>query len=253
MVGLLAGKVALVTGGGSGIGRAAAVALAGAGAAVVVSDLAGDAGPDAVATIRDAGGTARFVAADVTQAREVEALIARTVAEHGRLDCAFNNAGVEGAVRPLTELSEAEWDDVLNVNLTGVWRCLRWEIPQMRAQGSGSIVNTASILGQVGCREAAAYTASKHGVVGLTRAAALETADAGIRVNALCPGYVRTPMVNRVFALDPGTEASVTARHPMGRLGTPEEIAAAVVWLLSDAASFVTGQAWPVDGGYLAQ
>ena len=130
---------------------------------------------------------------------------------------------------------------------------MKYEIPQMIAQGCGSIVNTSSILGQVGCREASAYAASKHGVIGLTRAAALENAAQGIRVNALCPGYIRTPMVERVFALDPSIEESVTARHPLGRLGRPEEIAAAVVWLCSDAASFVTGQAWPVDGGYLAQ
>ncbi len=253
MAGALAGKIALVTGGASGIGKAAALALAGAGASVVVSDLACEAGRGTAQEIHTAGGKATFVETDVTNAAQVEALIERVVDEHGRLDCAFNNAGIEGAVASLTELAEEQWDDVLNVNLKGVWLCMKYELRQMIAQESGSIVNTSSIMGQVACRDASAYIAAKHGVVGLTRAAAVENAALGIRVNALCPGYIRTPMVERLFAAHPEIEKSAEARHPVGRLGLPEEVAAAVVWLCSDAASFVTGQALPVDGGYLAQ
>ncbi|GIX49235.1 MAG: short chain dehydrogenase [Candidatus Tectimicrobiota bacterium] len=254
MAGCLAGKVVLVTGAASGIGRATALACAREGARVVVADTAAAGGEETVARIRQAGGEARFVRADVTRAAEVEALVAEAVAAYGRLDCAHNNAGIEGPLAPTAEYPEEAWDRVLAVNLKGVWLCMKYEIAQMLRQGGGAIVNTASLAGLVGARRLAAYVASKHGVVGLTRAAALEYAKAGIRVNAVCPGIIRTAMVQRMFLeRNPQAEERLAASEPMGRLGTPEEVAEAVVWLCSDAASFVTGHALSVDGGLAAQ
>jgi NAD(P)-dependent dehydrogenase (short-subunit alcohol dehydrogenase family) len=254
MTGLCTGKVALVTGAGSGIGRATALAFHREGAKVVVSDVAVDGGEETVRLITQAGGEAIFVKANVAQASEVEALVNKTVRTYGRLDCAHNNAGVPGPNKTTIDISEEKWNQVIAVNLTGVWYCLKYELAQMLKQGSGAIVNTSSDAGLVGLRRGAAYVASKHGVIGLTKTAALEYAKAGIRVNAVCPGPIDTPMLR-----GSGGEQSarfvdkMVAAQPGGRLGKPEEIAEAVVWLCSDAASFVTGHALPVDGGYMAQ
>jgi NAD(P)-dependent dehydrogenase (short-subunit alcohol dehydrogenase family) len=254
MPGRLEGKVALVTGGGSGIGRATALAFGREGARVVVADVVVAGGEETAALLKQAGGDATFVKTDVSKAAEVEALIARTVTAYGRLDCAHNNAGIEGVEALTADYPEEDWDRVLAINLKGVWLCMKYELPQMQRQGGGAIVNTASIAGLVGAYRMPAYVASKHGVAGLTRAAALEYAKAGIRVNAVCPGVIRTPMVERFFfSRHPRSEARLAAAEPIGRLGTPEEVAEAVVWLCSDAASFVTGHTMAVDGGMVAQ
>ena len=254
MPGHVQGKVALVTGGGSGIGRASALAFAREGACVVVADVAVEGGNETVALIKAAGGTATFVRADVSQATEVAALVDAAVATYGRLDCAHNNAGIEGLEAPTAEYPEDDWDRVIAINLKGVWLCMKYEIPHMQRQGGGAIVNTASMAGLVGARRMPAYVASKHGVAGLTKTAALEYARAGIRVNAVCPGVIRTPMVERFFfSHHPRAETRLSAAAPIGRLGTPEEVAEAVVWLCSAAASFVTGHTMTVDGGMVAQ
>jgi len=257
MSGRLDGKVALVTGGGSGIGRATALAFAHEDAKVVVADMAVEGGEATVRMIQEARGEALFLKADVSKAGEVQALVRRTVETYGRLDCAHNNAGVGVVPVPTADVTEAQWDSTININLKGVWLCMKYEIPQMLTQGGGVIVNTASILGLVGIPTAAAYVASKHGVVGLTKAAVLEYAQAGLRINAVCPGFIRTPMVERFVELasrdNPHITEQVTALHPLGRLGAPAEVAEVVVWLCSDAASFVTGHTMTVDGGYVAQ
>lgn len=255
MAGRVEGKVALVTGGSSGIGRATALVFAREGAKLVVADMDEDGGQQTVHGITEQGGEAVFVRADVTAAAEVEALISQAVSTYGRLDCAYNNAGVTQRDYPPTdEYPLDDWHRVLAVNLTGVWLCLKYELAQMRTQGSGAIVNTASIAGLVGIAGRSAYVASKHGVVGITKTAALEYASQGIRVNAVCPGYVRTPMVDYVIRHQgPELEAQIVAREPIGRLGRPEEIAETVVWLCSDAASFITGHAMAADGGFMAQ
>jgi len=253
MAGGFAGKVALVTGGSSGIGRASARAFARAGARVMVADVMVEGGQDAVRLIQEAGGEATFMPVDVTNAAAVTTLIAKTVEVYGRLDYAHNNAGIEGVIGPTADCTEDNWDRVLSVNLTGVWLCMKYEIPQMLQQGGGAIVNTASAAGLVGARGIPAYVASKHGVVGLTKTAALEYARTGIRVNAVCPGVIRTPMVERLLGDRPRAEARLTDLEPIGRLGTPEEVAETVLWLCSDAASFVTGHAMAVDGGMVAQ
>jgi NAD(P)-dependent dehydrogenase (short-subunit alcohol dehydrogenase family) len=248
----LDGKVALVTGAGSGIGQASAMAFARAGARVVVSDINADGGEATVRCIKDAGGEATFIRADVTQAADVVALVAATVQAYGRLDCAHNNAGISGFTDTWTvpaDYPEPVFDEVIAVNLKGVWLCLTQEIPRMLAQGRGAIVNTASVVGLV-AHTGAAYVASKHGVIGLTKSFALAYAAQGLRINAICPGYIETPMVRSALTLAPELEPQVVAQHPVGRLGTPDEIAAAVVWLCSDAASFVTGHAMVADGGY---
>jgi NAD(P)-dependent dehydrogenase (short-subunit alcohol dehydrogenase family) len=252
MAGRLEGKVALATGVASGIGRATALALAREGARLVLGDVAA-AGEETARDARAFGAAAEFVAADVTRQADVDALVARAVARHGRLDCAVNNAGIEGAVRETAEYPEDTFERVIQVNLVGVWRCLRAEVPAMRRAGGGSIVNTASVAGLVGAGALSAYVASKHGVVGLTRSAAIEYAKTGIRVNAVCPGVIDTPMVDRLSAEMPSLREALVAMKPMRRLGRPEEVAEAVVWLCSDAASFVTGHALAVDGGYVAQ
>jgi NAD(P)-dependent dehydrogenase (short-subunit alcohol dehydrogenase family) len=247
------GKVALVTGAGSGIGRASAQAFANAGASVVVADVVVAGGEETVQLIKKAGGEASFVQADVSKASEVEALVRHTVETYGRLDYAHNNAGIEGAAAGTVDHPEDVWDRVIAINLKGVWLCMKYEIPEMLKQGGGAIVNTASVAGLTGSAGSIAYTASKHGVVGLTRATALEYAKQGIRVNAVCPGGVRTAMVERVIGGDPTIEAYITALEPMGRLAAPEEVAQAVVWLCSDTSSFVTGVPMPVDGGWTAR
>ena len=253
MPGQLNSKVALVTGGSSGIGRATALTFASEGAKVVVADMQQDGGHQTVHMIQESGGEATFVPVDVTKAADVEAMIAKAVQTYGRLDCAYNNAGVGSRARaPLADYPEEDWHRIIAINLTGVWLCMKYEIPQMLQQGGGAIVNTASIAGLVGLSETSAYVASKHGVVGITRTAALEYARQGIRVNCVCPGYIRTPMTAQSMS-DPDRLAQMIAREPIGRVGNPEEVAAAVMWLCSDAASFVTGHTMTVDGGYMAQ
>jgi len=202
--------------------------------------------------ITEKGGEAIFVRTDVSKAVEVQALISQAVATYGRLDCAHNNAGIGGGRALTAEYPEDTWHQVIAVNLTGVWFCMKYEVPQMLYQGGGTIVNTASAAGLVGTRGTSAYVASKHGVVGLTKTAALEYAQQGIRVNCVCPGMIHTPMTERGLS-DPERRARIIANQPIGRVGTPEEVAEAVVWLCSDAASFVTGHTMTVDGGYVAQ
>ncbi len=255
MSGRLDAKVALVTGGASGIGRATALTFAREGAKLIIADLNEEGGQQTVHMITEQGGEATFVQTDVTQTTAVEALISKAVETYGRLDCAHNNAGIGSRPRVLLhELSEESWDRVLDINLKGVWLCMKYEIRQMLTQGGGTIVNTASIMGLVGSwSRSGAYNASKHGVVGLTKTAALEYATSGIRVNCVCPGYIRTPLLEGLLTSQPAMEAQIVARHPIGRMGQPEEIAEAVVWLCSDAASFVTGHTMTVDGGYVAQ
>ncbi len=255
MAGSLDGKTALVTGGGSGIGRAASLAYAREGARVVVADVNVEGGEETVLQIKEAGGEAILVHADVASPDDTQSMVAQAVEDCGGLDCALNNAGIGGGRdRLLTaDYLEEDWDRVISINLKGVWLCMKAEIPQMLKQGGGAIVNTASIAGLVGLTGTIAYVAAKHGVTGLTKAAAMEYAKSGIRVNAVCPGYIHTPLVQRVFDDNEGYEERVASRHPIGRLGEPSEIAAAVVWLSSDAASFVTGHNMPVDGGYMAQ
>jgi len=253
MAGLVQGKIVLVTGGGSGIGRAASLALAKEGAKVAVSDVVVAGGEETVRLIKAVGSEATFIKADVAKAAEVEALIKKVVETYGRLDCAVNNAGIEGAMASTVDCSEENFDRIIAVNLKGVWLCLKHEIPQMLKQGGGAIVNTASVAGLIGFQGLPAYVASKHGVNGLTKTAALEYAKQGIRVNAVCPGVIQTPMLDRLFTGQPGAGETIAAMEPVGRLGKPEEIAAAVVWLCSDASSFVTGLPMAVDGGLIAQ
>jgi len=242
-----------VTGGGSGLGRASAIALARAGATVTVADVDEQGGKETVTLVlEEAGRDADFVRADVTQADEVEAMVDKTVARWGRLDCALNNAGTTGVSAPTADHTLEDWNRAIALNLTGVFLCLKYEIPVMLEHG-GAIVNMASGAGLVGFAGLPAYVASKHGVVGLTRAAALEYASQGLRVNAICPGSTRTPMLEGFMGGDEQVERMMTRAVPLGRLGRPEEIADAVVWLCSDAASFVVGHALAVDGGSVIQ
>ncbi len=253
MAGHVDGKIALVTGAGSGIGRATALVFAREGAKVVVADVVVDGGEETVRLIKAAGGEAVFVKADMAKAAEVEAMVQKAVATYGRLDCAHNNAGIEGATGRTADYREEDWNRVISINLTGVWLCMKYEISQMLKQGGGAIVNTASDAGLLGVPQMPAYVASKHGVVGLTKTAALEYAKSGIRVNAVCPGVIKTPMVERITSQRAGRAERMAAAEPVGRMGKPEEIAEAVVWLCSEAASFVTGLPMPVDGGIAAQ
>lgn len=244
----LEGRVLLVTGAASGIGRATAIAAARAGARLVLGDVA-----DCADTARAAGADAVVRRTDVTRQDDVRALVDAAVARFGRLDAAFNNAGIEGTLRPTADYPEDTLARVLEVNVLGVWRCMRAELPVMLRLGGGAIVNAASVAGLVGAGAFSAYVASKHAVVGLTKSAAIEYAPGGVRVNAVCPGVIDTPMVGRLAAELTTLRETLLARVPMGRLGTAGEVAAAVVWLCSDAASFVTGHALAVDGGYVAQ
>ncbi len=253
MVDSLRDKVALVTGGGSGIGRASCLAFAREGARVAVADVDLEGAEETVRLIEGVGGSGVGFRVDVRKSGEVEALVDRVVEEFGRLDCAFNNAGVGGEVQNTHEYPEDDWDRVLDVNLKGVWLCMKYEIPVMLRRGGGAIVNTASIYGLSGAGGYIAYNAAKHGVVGVTKTAALEYAEIGIRVNAVCPGYILTPMTIPGIEANPELERRMVSQTPMGRMGRPEEIAEAVVWLCSDGASFVTGHTMTPDGGYMAQ
>jgi NAD(P)-dependent dehydrogenase (short-subunit alcohol dehydrogenase family) len=249
----LEGLVALVTGAGNGIGRATALAFAREGARVVVSDVDGRGGEETVVQIREAGGDAEFAAADVSKESDVVNLIEGTLKRYGQLDVAFNNAGISGVQGPIAQLTEAQWAQVLAVNLTGVFLCMKHELAQMERQGSGSIINNASILGTVGFAGAGAYTASKHGVLGLTKVAAIEYATKGIRVNAVCPGFIVTPMLERAGLLgDENVRKSIENMHAQKRLGTPSEVAEAVTFLASSRASFITGHPLLVDGGFVS-
>lgn len=249
----MAGKAALVTGGASGIGRASALALARAGASVCAADIDGAGAEETARLIQAAGGDAFALACDVRQAAEVRALLLQAVARYGRLDAAVNSAGIAGDFhRRLHEADDAMFARVIDVNLSGVWHCMKAELEQMLKQGAGAIVNIASVAGLIGAPKAAAYTASKHAVIGLSKSAALDYARRGIRVNAVCPAYTDTPMVRGAIAADPAMAQIMARAIPMGRLGQPAEIAEAVVWLCSDAASFVTGHALVLDGGLVA-
>jgi NAD(P)-dependent dehydrogenase (short-subunit alcohol dehydrogenase family) len=244
-------KVALVTGGSFGIGRATAIAFAAEGAKVVVADHVEDS--TTVDAIRAAGGEATFIRCDVSRMADVQDMVQRILRLYGRLDIAFNNAGIEGVMAPTHECTEENWDRIHAVNVKGVWACMKEELIVMLGQGSGAIVNCSSIAGLVGFPGLPSYVASKHAIVGLTKAAALEYAKKGIRINAVCPGAIFTPMLSRLAGGDQAAHDNFGPMEPMGRIGTPEEIASAVLWLCSEGASFTTGQALAVDGGWVAQ
>lgn len=247
-------KVAFVTGAASGIGRAAALAFAREGAIVVVADVSDQDNAATAHMIEERGGKALAVRCDVSQAADVKAALDKAVHAFGRLDVAFNNAGVEPRKMTLTaDVEEEEWDRIINIDLRGVFLCMKYEIPLMLKQGAGAIVNTSSGAGVIGIKGNPAYTAAKHGVIGLTRAAALDYAAQGIRVNAVCPGYIATPMMDRFTGGTAEGRAKVISEEPIGRMGTPEEIANAVLWLCSDAAAFTVGHALVVDGGQTVQ
>ncbi len=253
MASSMTGKVALVTGGGSGIGRATALAFSKEGANVAIADIDAEGGDETVRMIEDEGGKAIFVKTDVSKSSEVEALVKRVIEVYGRLDYAHNNAAVDQPFGPTHEFPEDLWDDMIAVNLKGVWLCMKYEISRMLEQGGGAIVNTSSIMGLVGGANDSGYAASKFGVVGLTKTAAIEYARSGIRVNAICPGPTRTPLLERGFATGVETEEQFITALPIGRIADPKEQADAVVWLCSNAASFVTGHIMSVDGGYVTQ
>jgi NAD(P)-dependent dehydrogenase (short-subunit alcohol dehydrogenase family) len=252
MSGRLEGRTGIITGAGSGIGRATALVMAREGAKVVVSDVNEAGGAETVDTIKQAGGEARFIGADVANAEAMEELVARTVKAYGRLDWAFNNAGIAGAIAATADYPIDAWHKVIDINLNGVWYGMRAQIPAMLKSGGGAIVNTASDAGLIGLRRASAYVAAKHAVVGMTKTAALEYAKRNIRVNTVCPGFTRTPIMDPSLERDPSLAERFAHAAPMGRMGKPEEIGETVAWLCSDAASFITGIAVPVDGGLYA-
>ena len=244
-------KIVIVTGGSFGIGRATAVAFAKRGAKVFIADYIED--HETLDLISEFKGIATFIKCDVSKDKEVKAMIEKTISVYGRLDYAFNNAGIEGSSATTHECTEENWDHTIGVNLKGIWLCMKYEIQQMLKQGKGAIVNTASIAGLVGFQGLPAYVASKHGIIGLTKTAALEYAKSGVRVNAVCPGVIQTPMVDRMTGKKKEAEQQFASMEPVGRMGQPEEVANAVIWLCSDEASFVTGDAMAVDGGWIAQ
>jgi NAD(P)-dependent dehydrogenase (short-subunit alcohol dehydrogenase family) len=246
-------KVALVTGGSYGIGRATAIAFARRGAKLVIADWKEDKDNETVKQVKEAGSEGVFVRCDVSSSKEVTALMNQCISTYGQLDYAFNNAGIEGVQGKTHECSEENWDQTISINLKGIWLCMKMEIPYMLKNGKGVIVNCSSVAGLNGFPGLPAYVASKHGIVGLTKTAALEYAEQGIRINAVCPGVIHTNMIDRLTGKSKETEKQFTEMEPVGRMGTPEEIAEAVIWLCSDAASFVTGVAMPVDGGFDAR
>ncbi|MCC6803985.1 MAG: glucose 1-dehydrogenase [Anaerolineae bacterium] len=245
-------KVALVTGGSSGIGKATALAFAQNGAQVVIASRTPETGEAVARMIQDMGGEALWVKTDVSQAEQVEALFARILDTYGRLDYAFNNGGSGGNGGWLPDIAEADWDKTIDGYLKSVWLCMKHEIPAMLKGGGGAIVNNASVDGERAFPWDPVYSAAKHGVLGLTKSGAMQYASQGIRINAVCPGWIRTPPVEAIIASDPGAEARLLMHQPIGRLGTPEEVANAVVWLCSDKASLIVGTALAVDGAYLA-
>lgn len=253
MTGKFLDKVVLVTGAASGIGKATALAFAREGARLVLADLDGERGEATAVQARALGAEALFVRTDISSGQEVERLVESALATYGRLDCAHNNAGIEGTRIPSADLDEKDFQKIIDINLKGTWLCMKHELKAMLANGGGSIVNTASVAGCVGLAGLSAYTASKHGIVGLTRAASLEYAKKNIRINAICPGPIKTPMVENVVKASPQLEATILALEPVGRLGEPEEVASAVLFLSSDDASFMTGHAMVVDGGWTTQ
>jgi NAD(P)-dependent dehydrogenase (short-subunit alcohol dehydrogenase family) len=243
-------KVAIITGASFGIGKATAIAFAKRGAKVVAADWIEE--PSTVREIEAAGGKAIFVKCDVSKSKDVSEMVNTAINTFGKLDFAVNNAGIEGETAPTHECTEENWDKTININLKGVWLCMKQEITSMLKQGKGVIVNTASVAGLIGFPGLPAYVVSKHGIVGLTKTAALENARKGIRINAVCPGVIRTQMIDRVTGKDKTVEKQFEDMEPVGRMGTPEEVADAIVWLCSDSASFVTGHSMPVDGGWIA-
>jgi NAD(P)-dependent dehydrogenase (short-subunit alcohol dehydrogenase family) len=248
----LQGKVAIVTGGTSGIGRDTAILFAKAGAKVVVAGRREPEGKETVDLVHANGGDGFFVKTDVSRTADVQALVNKTVEKFGHLDIAFNNAGIEGSLSPIVEQSEEDWDRTIDINLKGTWLCLKYEIQQMLKQGGGgAIVNMASVAGLIGSAGFATYCASKHGVIGLTKSAALETARQGIRVNVVCPAVIETPMGERIFGA-PEIRPYAIGLHPIGRFGTPTEVAEAVLWMCSARASFMTGHSLILDGGFMA-
>lgn len=247
------GKVALVTGGSFGIGQATAVAFAARGASVVVADWIEDKEQKTMNLMEEANPTGQyqFITCDVSDSSSVQAMVEQTISIYGRLDFAYNNAGIEGTQATVQDCTEENWDKTIAINLKGVWLCMKYEIPHILKQG-GAIVNCASVAGLIGFAGLPAYVASKHAVVGLTKSAALENAQKGIRINAVCPGVIHTDMIDRVTGKDKEIEKQYISMEPIGRMGKPSEVADAVIWLCSDASSFITGHAMAVDGGWVA-
>jgi NAD(P)-dependent dehydrogenase (short-subunit alcohol dehydrogenase family) len=252
MTGSMEGKVALVTGGSSGIGRATALAFAREGARVAISSRTRERGEEVVRIIGKAGGEAIWIRTDCSQAEQVQSLVQQVVDTYGRLDCAFNNAGSGDAGGWTAEITEEVWDSTIDGYLKSVWLCMKYEIPQMLEQGAGAIVNNSSVDGKRGFPWDPAYSAAKHGVLGLTKSAAMQYAGKGVRINAVCPGWIRTPPVEAILEGSPEAEVGMLQHQPIGRLGKPEEVAEAVLWLCSEKASLIVGTALAVDGGYLA-
>lgn len=253
---LIQDKVVLVTGAGSGIGRASAIMFARRGAKVIAVDINEHQGEETLKQLKEISSESMFRQVDVTRSEQVAEMVEQIVANYGRLDCAFNNAGILGRLAPTADYSEEEWDRVVGIHLKGVWLCMKYELQHMVSRRSGSIVNTSSIVGLVGFRNSPAYVASKHGIIGLTKAAALEYSDYGIRVNAICPGAIRTPMLAELYGQgnkQAGEKLLREREEAGGRIASPEQVAEAVVWLSSEAASFITGHALPIDGGYTAE
>ena len=247
----MTGKVALVTGGSSGIGRAAALAFADAGARVAIASRTRATGEDAVRAVEQTGGEAIWIEADVSQAAQVAAMVGQVIDAYGRLDFAFNNAGGGRRGGPIPDIEEEEWDRTIDVYLKSVFLCMKYEIPELLRAGGGAIVNNSSVDGERAFPMDPVYSAAKHGVLGLTRSAAAQYADQGIRINAVCPAWIEIPRILDIMKKDPEAQAELEFHQPIGRLGKPEEVGQAVVWLCSDRASFIIGAALPIDGGYL--